>query len=169
MISTTLTLIQDNPLRPDAPDSIEVTLLKHDLAPRDFGTDAEVKTFATIISEYSAFGGWRLENSLIDSALNSYTIGNAAPQKDKYWGFSPKRLEVDFFERQTMSASETETGIVIKKAIAVTLYAAWYGPNGLTSSAVVGRDDKMNGTVRIPSAILRPGTVRWDVTKQNYN
>jgi hypothetical protein len=71
-------------------------------------------------------------------------------------------MQLDFFERHTVNTSgygETE----VEEVVTVNLNQAWYGTNGLRGTAVVNPNRYLSGFVRIPSNILHPGTVYWEV------
>jgi hypothetical protein len=127
--------------------------------PNDFRTDKDLKDWAVMLSKYSDHGRWILEvNSVNCRVDDKFTVGTSAPPDEKYWGFSPSRRELDFFERHTMTTAGPSGENEVVEVVTVTLYEAWYGTNGLRLlTGGVG-----NGFVRTPSNILLPGLVGWE-------
>jgi hypothetical protein len=157
MRPTTILLCQADNFNPNTRKWVYVTILRHNPAPSDFRTEQDARDWAVLLSKYSDHGRWRLgANSVTNLPDTAYSVGTSAPPDEKYWGYSPRRRELDFFERHTM------TDGTIEEKVTVTLYEAWYGTNGLVPNTVVGQNNPMNGFVRIPSNILRPGLVRWE-------
>jgi hypothetical protein len=103
MRPTRILLFQTDPATQIPRNWVEVTMLRRNPQPSDFRTDQDVRDWAVMLAKYSDRGGRRLgPNSVTDSVDTAYTIGTSAPQSEKYWGFSPRRGELDFFERHTM-------------------------------------------------------------------